>query len=390
MRYLAFHERMVRGTFDFPIELYYVDALHPRYEMPFHWHMECELILILEGGFSLSVDGEAVCAGPGDCVFVPSGAVHGGTPHNCVYECVVFDMDRFLQDRSVCRQKYAAVLGDSARIHTLLPAGGPAAQVVDALFENMEKEQPGYEFLTTGLLWQLIGIVLRHRLYAADSGEAPHPWRHADQMKSVLRRIRRDYAAPLTLDELAAEAGLARLEIAYGIPGCVGGGVYMNAGAYGGEMKDILENATFFDDQLREVTLSAADLHLGYRTSAFELMPWCILRASFLLEPGNADEIRERMRDFAQRRVDKQPLDMPSAGSTFKRPKGAYAGALIDKCGLRGYAVGGAAISEKHCGFVVNKGGATCADVICLTDTVAKIVKEQTGYTLEREIRVVR
>ena len=86
MRYLAFHERMVRGTFDFPIELYYVDALHPRYEMPFHWHMECELILILEGGFSLSVDGEAVCAGPGDCVFVPSGAVHGGTPHNCVYE----------------------------------------------------------------------------------------------------------------------------------------------------------------------------------------------------------------------------------------------------------------------------------------------------------------
>ena len=164
----------------------------------------------------------------------------------------------------------------------------------------------------------------------------------------------------------------------------------MNAGAYGGEMKDILENATFFDDQLREVTLSAADLHLGYRTSAFDLMPWCILRASFLLEPGNADEIRERMRDFAQRRVDKQPLDMPSAGSTFKRPKGAYAGALIDKCGLRGYAVGGAAISEKHCGFVVNKGGATCADVICLTDTVAKIVKEQTGYTLEREIRVVR
>ena len=202
MRYLAFHERMVRGTFDFPIELYYVDALHPRYEMPFHWHMECELILILEGGFSLSVDGEAVCAGPGDCVFVPSGAVHGGTPHNCVYECVVFDMDRFLQDRSVCRQKYAAVLGDSARIHPLLPAGGPAAQVVDALFENMEKEQPGYEFLTTGLLWQLIGIVLRHRLYAADSSEAPHPWRHADQMKSVLRRIRRDYAAPLTLDEL--------------------------------------------------------------------------------------------------------------------------------------------------------------------------------------------
>lgn len=213
---------------------------------------------------------------------------------------------------------------------------------------------------------------------------------------SIYQNADGDYiSAPagLKLSELckfALQHGYTGLEFAYGIPGCVGGGVYMNAGAYGGEMKDVLESATFFDEQLREVTLSASDLHLGYRTSAFELMPWCILRASFLLTPGDSEEIRARMRDFAQRRVDKQPLDMPSAGSTFKRPKGAYAGALIDKCGLRGYAVGGAAISEKHCGFVVNKGGATCADVICLTDTVAKIVKEQTGYTLEREIRVVR
>lgn len=208
MRYLAFHERMVRGTFDFPIELYYVDAAHPRYEMPFHWHMECELILVLKGSFSLSVDGEIVCAHEGDCVFVPGGAIHGGTPHNCVYECVVFDMDRFLQDSSICRQKYAAVMGDTSRICTLFTSGGPAAQTVDALFENMEKEQPGYEFLTTGLLWQFIGIVLRHRLYTAAADE-PHPWRHAEQMKTVLRRIRQDYASPLTLDDLATEANLA-------------------------------------------------------------------------------------------------------------------------------------------------------------------------------------
>ena len=209
MRYLAFHERKVRGTFDFPVELYYVDASHPRYEMPFHWHMECELILILEGSFSLSVDGEAVCANPGDCVFVPSGAVHGGAPRRCVYECVVFDLDRFLHDGSVCRQKYAAVLEKTTHIYTLLPADGPAAQVVDALFENMEKEQPGYEFLTTGLLWQFIGIVLRHQLYAADIGETVQPWRYADQMKSALRYIRQNYAESLTLDELAAKAGLA-------------------------------------------------------------------------------------------------------------------------------------------------------------------------------------
>ena len=192
------------------------------------------------------------------------------------------------------------------------------------------------------------------------------------------------------LCKTALEHGLTGLEFAYGIPGTVGGAVYMNAGAYGGEMKDVLESATFFDEQLREVTLSASDLHLGYRTSAFELMPWCILRASFLLTPGDSEEIRARMRDFAQRRVDKQPLDMPSAGSTFKRPKGAYAGALIDKCGLRGYAVGGAAISEKHCGFVVNLGGATCADVLALCEEGRTIVKEKTGYDLEKEIRVVR
>ena len=132
----------------------------------------------------------------------------------------------------------------------------------------------------------------------------------------------------------ALSKSLSGFEFACGIPGTLGGACIMNAGAYGGEMKDVLESATFFDEQLREVTLSASDLHLGYRTSAFELMPWCILRASFLLTPGDSEEIRARMRDFAQRRVDKQPLDMPSAGSTFKRPKGAYAGALIDKCGL--------------------------------------------------------
>ena len=187
----------------------------------------------------------------------------------------------------------------------------------------------------------------------------------------------------------AAEAGLAGMEFAFGVPGCVGGAVYMNAGAYGGEIKDILRDVTFLDDKGHEITLEAGALSLGYRTSAFAYMPWCILSATFSLTPGDKDSIREQMADYARRRTEKQPLDMPSAGSTFKRPEGAYASALIDQCGLRGYAVGDAAISEKHCGFVVNKGNATCADVLCLTDVVAKIVKEQTGFTLEKEIRVV-
>ncbi len=187
----------------------------------------------------------------------------------------------------------------------------------------------------------------------------------------------------------AADAGLAGMEFAFGIPGCVGGAVYMNAGAYNGEMKDILRDVTFLDENGHEITLEADALSLGYRTSAFAYMPWCILSASFRLVPGNTEEIRDKMSEYARRRAEKQPLDVPSAGSTFKRPEGAYASALIDQCGLRGYAVGDAAISEKHCGFVVNKGNATCADVLCLTDVVTKIVKEQTGFTLEKEIRVV-
>ena len=131
------------------------------------------------------------------------------------------------------------------------------------------------------------------------------------------------------------------------------------------------------------------ELELGYRTSIFERQPWCILEATFQLTPGNAEQICSRMEELMERRRSKQPLELPSAGSTFKRPEGAFAGSLIEQCGLRGYSVGGAQISEKHCGFVVNRGGATCADVVALTEEVRRIVEEKTGFVLEREIRVV-
>lgn len=188
----------------------------------------------------------------------------------------------------------------------------------------------------------------------------------------------------------AAEAGLTGLEFAYGIPGSVGGAVYMNAGAYGGEMKDVLEDVAFLDDRGGEHTLPAGELCLSYRTSIFTSRPWCILCAKLRLSHGDRQAVRARMDELAHRRAEKQPLDLPSAGSTFKRPAGAFAGALIDQCGLRGYQVGGAAISEKHCGFVVNLGGATCADVLALTDHVQAVVRQKTGYDLEREVRVVR
>ncbi|MEG1074929.1 MAG: UDP-N-acetylmuramate dehydrogenase, partial [Ruthenibacterium sp.] len=174
------------------------------------------------------------------------------------------------------------------------------------------------------------------------------------------------------------------------IPGCVGGAVYMNAGAYSGEMKDVLESVTILDETGEKHILQAQALCLGYRTSMFEHTKDCLLSATFRLQPESSAKIKGEMDEYARRRAEKQPLDMPSAGSTFKRPVGAYAGALIEQCGLRGYAVGGAAISTKHCGFVVNTGGATCADVLNLTDTVCKKVTEETGYRLEKEIRVVK
>ena len=185
--------------------------------------------------------------------------------------------------------------------------------------------------------------------------------------------------------------GLTGLEFACGIPGTVGGAGYMNAGAYGSELKDVLESVTFLDSDLQLRTLPAADLAMGYRTSIFEQNPdWCILSATVVLHRGDGAAVLARMQELLGKRREKQPLEWPSAGSTFKRPQGAFAGKLIEDCGLRGFTVGGAQISEKHCGFVINRGGATCADVVTLTEQVRQIVEARTGFVLEREIRVVK
>jgi len=206
--------------------------------------------------------------------------------------------------------------------------------------------------------------------------------------------VRITAGAGQTLGRLCSKAqslDLTGLEFACGIPGTVGGAVYMNAGAYGGEMKDVLESVTFLDDTLELRVLPAKDLAMGYRTSVFEQHPdWCILSATVVLHRGNGAEVLARMRELLGKRREKQPLEWPSAGSTFKRPAGAFAGKLIEDCGLCGFTVGGAQISEKHCGFVINRGGATCADVVELTEQVSRIVKEKTGFVLEREIRVVK
>ncbi len=189
-----------------------------------------------------------------------------------------------------------------------------------------------------------------------------------------------------SLCNFCLEHGLSGLEFAYGIPGSVGGAVYMNAGAYGGEIKNVITSASYLSADGEECVLSAEKLELSYRKSRFCGKNDIILSAKFRLVPDNADNIRKRMNDFIGRRKDKQPLSFPSAGSTFKRPEGYYAGALIEESGLKGFSVGGAQVSEKHAGFVINKGGATCKDVTDLMAHITKTVKDKFGVTLEAEI----
>ena len=192
------------------------------------------------------------------------------------------------------------------------------------------------------------------------------------------------------LCQAAAGRGLGGLEFAYGIPGSLGGGIYMNAGAYGGEMKDVLEEVRFLNEEGCVRTLPAGELGLGYRASVFAQKPWYILEARLRLKPAPADQVQKKMEELLARRKEKQPLEYPSAGSTFKRPEGAFAAALIEQCGLKGYRVGDAAVSEKHSGFVVNLGQATCEQVLQVARDVQRIVQEKTGYLLEKEIRVIR
>lgn len=187
----------------------------------------------------------------------------------------------------------------------------------------------------------------------------------------------------------ALEHCLTGLEFAYGIPGTVGGAVYMNAGAYDGEMSQILLSVTVLDGNGKHRTVPAEELDFSYRHSIFMKKDWTLLTASVIPEHGNQDEIRAKMQDLLGRRRAKQPLEFPSAGSTFKRPEGSYASKLIDECGLKGYTVGGAQVSEKHAGFVVNRGGATFADVMAVCAHVQDVVKKQTGFVLELEPEIL-
>lgn len=179
--------------------------------------------------------------------------------------------------------------------------------------------------------------------------------------------------------------GLSGMENLYGIPGTVGGALYMNAGAYGTEISDVIESAEYLDSDGNIYSISESDMNLSYRHSIFSEKDRIIISAVFRLEKGEPEKIKSAMNECIAKRREKQPLEYPSAGSTFKRPQGSYASLLIEQCGLKGLSCGDAEVSTKHCGFVINKGNASCSDVLELCGKVKSAVKEKTGYILELE-----
>ena len=196
-------------------------------------------------------------------------------------------------------------------------------------------------------------------------------------------------ASLASLCKFALNCGLSGLEFAWGIPGTVGGAVFMNAGAYGGEMKDVVLSVSHLTKDGKAGRTERGDLEFGYRTSVYRRNGCIITGVVLRLEKGNQDDIRAKMDDFMGRRSSKQPLEYPSAGSVFKRPEGAFAGALIEQCGLKGKTRGGAQVSEKHAGFIINKSKATAADVKALIREIQTTVYDRTGYTLECELIIL-
>ena len=198
--------------------------------------------------------------------------------------------------------------------------------------------------------------------------------------------------ASVSLAKLSAEAKnaeLTGLEFASGIPGSLGGAIYMNAGAYGGEIKDVITEVSYIDNDGTVKTVAGADCGFGYRQSIFTQGDKIIVSAKLTLNKGSKEEIIATMRDLNARRKDKQPLEYPSAGSTFRRPEGHFAGALIEQAGLKGHRIGGAEVSKKHAGFIINVDNATAKDVLDLIDYVQKTVKENSGVDLEPEVKIV-
>ncbi len=208
MRYSDFQEKSTRGTFGFPIQLYYVDRNHPQYEMPLHWHMECELILVLKGIFNLYVNGRSIKLNEGQSAFIPGEFIHGGIPENCVYECVVFQMENFLDSSAKCLEEYRGIYENGLISEMIFEQGSINGTLADSIFESMETESAGYVFKTTGLLWQLTGNIIEACEKTAARINTDRIYKQNTRIKRVLAKIRNDYAKPIKLEDLARVAGL--------------------------------------------------------------------------------------------------------------------------------------------------------------------------------------
>ena len=273
-------------------------------------------------------------------------------------------------------------------IHTTFRAGGPASYFVTP--ETEEEIAKVIEVCTQeNVPYYIVGN--GSNLLVSDQGYEGviiQIYKQMNQVEITENEIHAQAGALLSMiANRAMEAELTGFEFAAGIPGTLGGACVMNAGAYGGEMKDVLETVNVLTRDGDVKTLTKDELELGYRTSVIAKKDYIVLSAVIRLENGKKEEIKAVMDDLKEKRITKQPLEYPSAGSTFKRPEGYFAGKLIQDAGLRGFQVGGAQVSEKHCGFVVNKDQATAADVMNLMNQVSDKVYEMSGVRLEPEVK---
>lgn len=271
--------------------------------------------------------------------------------------------------------------------HTTFRIGGEAACFIRISSEEQLRKLIPY-FENVGVEYFVMGK--GSNLLVGDKGYPGVILQISDacqQIEAEENRLQVQAGAALSKVALfAMERGLEGLEFAAGIPGTVGGGVVMNAGAYGGEMKQVVESVRVLSSEGEILTLDNDTMEFGYRTSIIRNRNFTVLSVTFRLREGNREEIRARIEDFQKRRMEKQPLNYPSAGSTFKRPEGYFAGKLIMDAGLRGFQIGDARVSDKHCGFVVNVGKATARDVTDVIEEVQEKVRERFGVSLEREV----
>ena len=271
--------------------------------------------------------------------------------------------------------------------HTTFRIGGEAACFIRISSEEQLRKLIPY-FENVGVEYFVLGK--GSNLLVGDKGYPGVILQISDacqQIEAEENRLQVQAGAALSKVALfAMERGLEGLEFAAGIPGTVGGGVVMNAGAYGGEMKQVVESVRVLSSEGEILTLDNDTMEFGYRTSIIRNRNFTVLSVTFRLREGNREEIRARIEDFQKRRMEKQPLNYPSAGSTFKRPEGYFAGKLIMDAGLRGFQIGDARVSDKHCGFVVNVGKATARDGTDVIEEVQERVRERFGVSLEREV----